>query len=241
MAAAAMPMLTTKSNQPRQGAVLIEKFQRASDGARFFVQWRSDEADPSIETRMNFSRNARQVIHLLAQTVPDRRSEVTQRWRTMEAYEHAVTNYQREDGLVVSVFQIAPRLGQPVVRKNMNCPINPQHMAGNGDPASFEGQTASASGQLRGSNNLFYSYTINWEVMRVNNVLTWVEAGGECALMDPQPTTPPNGGGGDGGNGGNNGSTGTGNGGGVGSSGFGGHYCWPTNGGTGVECRFVLV
>lgn len=205
MAAAAMPILITKSKEPRQGAILIEQFERASDGARFFVQWRSDEADPSIETRMNYSRNARQVIDLLNKTVPDRSADVAQRSRTMAVHEYALTNYQREDGLVISVFQLSPRLQPIEITKGVRiCPINPGHLPGNGNSAAFEGQAASASGRALGSNNTYNDYTANWVVMRTNHALNWVAAGGQCTRTDPQPIAPPRPGGED--KGGTNGS-----------------------------------
>lgn len=192
MAAAAMPILATKSKEPRQGAILMEQFERASDGARFFVQWRSDEADPSIETRMDYSRSARQVIDLLNQSVPDRSTEVAQRSRTMAAHEYALTNYQREDGLVVSVFQLSPRLQPIEVTKGFGvCRVNPGLPPGNGDIADFEGQVASAAGRVLGSDNTYWDYTANWVVMRANGALNWVAAGGKCTRTDPQPITPP--------------------------------------------------
>ena len=200
------------------GDLMVEHFERESDGARFFVTGRASENFPSMAERARFASEAQPAINALKQLLPDGSNRVRNQPRNAE---FVVMNNFTRDGGAVAVFMRAPnwtslsRGSAHSADKGLSmCPVNVGFVAGNGQPAAWVGQEASATGQAQGTNGLYYEFEERWVVTSVTaNTLIWTENGGTCEQIDnPVPPDPPANPG-SGNNGGNSGTGPTGGGG----------------------------
>jgi hypothetical protein len=191
-----LPAASVTKGSIAVGELLVEHFERESDGARFFVTGRASANYPSLGERAQFAAQARPALDTLKHLVPDGSARVRGQPRNAEFV--VLNNFTRNGG-GVAVFMRAPdwdslTRGTWATEKGLSiCPVNVGFVAGNGQPAAWVGQEASAEGQAQGTNGLYYEFELRWIVTpSVGGTLVWSDNGGTCEQIDnPIPDNPP--------------------------------------------------
>lgn len=201
MSAATRELPPAPMNKMRAfGDILVEHEGRAGDGAHFFVTKRVDAKFPTLAERAQFAAQARPVLETLKRLVPDGTVRVRSQPNNREFV--VFNNFTQDEG-AVAVFIQAPdwaslEKGAPqFMSKTDTCPINVNLVPGNGLPAQWVGQEASAGGQAAGTNGHWYEYESLWVVIAgPAGTMMWTGNGGTCTqIADPTPPPPTSSGG----------------------------------------------